>query len=290
MDEQRPLENRLAWIGLTVLVVGTVLLFSFLFLNAGSLFSGSDGDSDPKNETSEKEPSDSAAVQEQIRALQADMNAYRARLDSPYLTVVSEASPLPSGYQTEVSALLTEGSGFFLETAAAAAFNSFLQAASEAGFTPAIDAAHRTEQEQKKAFEAEVKKNENLEYSSSVAAAMAAVTVGKVNCSEHQLGLAVDFKASCMEQRSPDGKTFREFVNENAHKYGFILSYPVGKENVTDHEADMNHYRYVGVDVAKEMHEKGFTLPEYRDYLTALIASCKEKMETLSPDRDVSSK
>ncbi len=84
--------------------------------------------------------------------------------------------------------------------------------------------------------------------------------------SEHQTGLCVDFITSTM-----DGKLTEEFENtpafiwlrDNAYKFGFILRYPEGKENVTEYTYEPWHYRFVGREAATIIHANGITLEEY---------------------------
>lgn len=49
----------------------------------------------------------------------------------------------------------------------------------------------------------------------------------------------------------------------NAHNYGFILRYPQGKQEITGTSYEPWHYRYVGVDAAREIYERGICLEEY---------------------------
>jgi LAS superfamily LD-carboxypeptidase LdcB len=84
--------------------------------------------------------------------------------------------------------------------------------------------------------------------------------------SEHQTGLAIDFIIP--------GSTFNNFkyteefrwLKDNAHKYGFIMRYPLGKENITGYQYESWHYRYVGVDIAKYIYENDITYDEYYAY------------------------
>ena len=81
--------------------------------------------------------------------------------------------------------------------------------------------------------------------------------------SEHQTGLAVDV-CNGIEDYTNFEKT-QEFIwmNNNAHKFGFILRYPKGKEKETKYQYESWHYRYVGVEVAQYIHEHNITLEEY---------------------------
>ena len=50
---------------------------------------------------------------------------------------------------------------------------------------------------------------------------------------------------------------------EHAADYGYILRYPKDREFITGYEYENWHFRYVGVEAAKEMHDSGQTLEEY---------------------------
>ena len=83
--------------------------------------------------------------------------------------------------------------------------------------------------------------------------------------SEHQTGLAVDLTCKSMkfllEENFEDTKE-GEWLLNNAHKYGYILRYPKGKENITGYNYEPWHYRYVGVELSSYMYENNLTLEE----------------------------
>ena len=54
-----------------------------------------------------------------------------------------------------------------------------------------------------------------------------------------------------------------KWLAKNAHKYGFIIRYPKGKEDITGYEYEPWHLRYVGKDAAAEIYSRGVTLEEY---------------------------
>jgi D-alanyl-D-alanine carboxypeptidase len=56
---------------------------------------------------------------------------------------------------------------------------------------------------------------------------------------------------------------------ENAENYGFILRYPSNKTTETGIMYEPWHFRYVGVEHAKEINRLGLCLEEYIDYLEA---------------------
>lgn len=74
--------------------------------------------------------------------------------------------------------------------------------------------------------------------------------------SEHQLGTTVDFMTTGIDGNlSGFGKTAAyTWLKENAHRWGFILSYP---ENNAYYMYEPWHWRYVGEDLADHLHEEG---------------------------------
>ena len=58
---------------------------------------------------------------------------------------------------------------------------------------------------------------------------------------------------------TPAGK----WLAANCHKYGFIIRYPKGKTDITGYNYEPWHIRYLGVDLATEIYNKGITLEEY---------------------------
>lgn len=85
--------------------------------------------------------------------------------------------------------------------------------------------------------------------------------------SEHQTGLAFDIGEKGREDlwlteafgQSEAGK----WLAENAHRYGFILRYPKGKEHITGYMYESWHFRYLGVELATKVKDSGVTLEEY---------------------------
>ncbi|MCC0699365.1 M15 family metallopeptidase [Clostridioides sp. ZZV15-6383] len=85
--------------------------------------------------------------------------------------------------------------------------------------------------------------------------------VAKPGYSEHQTGLCIDLTNP---ERWFVGSTKEaKWLAENAHKFGFIIRYPEGKEDITGTAYEPWHIRYVGKDAAEEIYSKGLTLEEY---------------------------
>ena len=79
--------------------------------------------------------------------------------------------------------------------------------------------------------------------------------------SEHQTGLALDVAAKGYNtfKNSPE----YTWMLENSYKYGFILRYPKEKQEITGYKYEAWHFRYVGIEAAKYIHENNITYDEY---------------------------
>lgn len=80
--------------------------------------------------------------------------------------------------------------------------------------------------------------------------------------SEHQTGLAFD--VNTIDDTFASTKESK-WLNNNCYKYGFIIRYPKGKENITGYKYEPWHLRYVGTDLALILYNEGqwLTLEEY---------------------------
>lgn len=90
--------------------------------------------------------------------------------------------------------------------------------------------------------------------------------VAPPGASEHQTGLAFDiacFRKGIFFDELEDTDEEINWLKENAYKYGFILRYPKGKENITGYSYEPWHYRYVGRELATYLSQNNLTLEEY---------------------------
>ncbi|MBQ9415642.1 MAG: M15 family metallopeptidase [Clostridia bacterium] len=87
----------------------------------------------------------------------------------------------------------------------------------------------------------------------------------KPGTSEHQTGLCIDFMTTSMTDldESYEQTAAFDWLAENAFRFGFILRYPKGKENITGYAYEPWHYRFVGLNAASAIHEGRMTLEEY---------------------------
>lgn len=91
-------------------------------------------------------------------------------------------------------------------------------------------------------------------------------SVAPAGHSEHQTGLAIDIINDQPEHNIVE--SFRDteegqWLAENSYKYGFILRYPEGKEDITGYMYEPWHFRYVGEEMAAKIFDSNLTLEEY---------------------------
>ena len=107
--------------------------------------------------------------------------------------------------------------------------------------------------------------------------------------SEHQLGLAIDFRSNPRTPltlntdwaNTPAGT----WMGANAWKYGWLMSYPKGKTSKTCYSWEPWHFRYVGRDLAAAIHASGLTTREYlwSHFTTAVVPKASGTGATAKP-------
>lgn len=83
----------------------------------------------------------------------------------------------------------------------------------------------------------------------------------KPGFSEHQTGLTFDLKD--FNGQLVEDPITSQWIKDNCAKYGFIIRYPEGKEDITGYIYEPWHLRYVGEDVANQIMNNNITLEEY---------------------------
>ncbi len=202
----------------------------------------------------------------------ANMGLYRpfyenvATIEQPYmlLVLVNKYNKLPSGFSQynlvnmNRSYTVNDGKQYLLAKVAYEKFVQMSDAAKKSGLTLKVISAYRTESYQSNLY------NNKLR------------TTGKVNAdnysarpgySEHQTGLAVDINST---RTAFETTAEYSWLQKHAYEYGFILRYPKGKEWITGYAYEPWHYRYVGTDIAKKIHDEGINTYEefYARYMT----------------------
>lgn len=134
------------------------------------------------------------------------------------------------------------------------AYNAYIalkNAANAAGFSMPLISGYRSYQTQTNLYNRYV-----AQYGESIANTFSA----KPGQSEHQTGLAFDVGSI---DNNYGNTSAGIWLAQNAHKYGFIIRYPKGKEWITGYQYEPWHIRYLGTSVATDIYNKGVCLEEY---------------------------
>lgn len=136
-------------------------------------------------------------------------------------------------------------------------FHEMIEAAAAAGYEIGIRTAYRSYEQQYNIF---------WNYVAQDGEEAANKYSARPGQSEHQTGLCADVTSPSVEYKltteygqTPEGG----WLAQNAHYYGFIIRYPLGKEDITGYQYEPWHVRYVGEAAATEIYEKELTLEEY---------------------------
>lgn len=131
------------------------------------------------------------------------------------------------------------------------AFNNMRNEALKSGVDFKIESGFRSYKRQEEIYN---------EYVKEVGEETANTFSAKPGHSEHQSGLAFDVG---IIDDSFEGTKECIWLRDNAHRFGFIVRYPKGKENITGYKYEPWHIRYIGVIHANNIYYSGKCLEEY---------------------------
>jgi LAS superfamily LD-carboxypeptidase LdcB len=198
------------------------------------------------------------ATMPQLRACRyAEEPTAHAGYDDWQRTIVDTTSRLPKGYvPPDLVAVSRAGlsGGGSIRLIAIADLTALAKAGRKAGVRLAVESAYRSEARQQRTFAGWARTSGEAE---------AGRFSARAEHSEYQLGTAIDFTAA--GGWSPWAPAFARsphalWLAANAWRFGWIQSYPPGAEIQTCYGGEAWHYRYVGRDVAGEVHASGMTL------------------------------
>jgi D-alanyl-D-alanine carboxypeptidase len=180
------------------------------------------------------------------------------------LVLVNKQHPLPPDYvpadlyTPDVRSVAPEGSTLLVSAAATAAQEMFTEAEHD-GTVLTLASGYRS-------YETQARVHDNL--IASLGAAAASEASAPPGHSEHQTGLAFDIgdgSGECSFEPCFADQPAAIWVRANAHRFGFIIRYPEGSEQITGYGYEPWHLRFVGVEAATEIHDRGLTLEDYID-------------------------
>ena len=178
--------------------------------------------------------------------------------------MVNKTRNLPENYVpedlvtlTDLSTVLSNPEVNQLRKAAYEALKELFNAAKEDGYELYARSGYRSYYTQASLYSS---------YVESYGKAAADKYSAKPGQSEHQTGLSMDITCEALNYTldTSFGETEEgKWVAENAHRYGFIIRYPKGKEDITGYSYEPWHIRYVGIELAEKIYESGLTMEEY---------------------------
>jgi len=194
-----------------------------------------------------------------------------AAKNDDFLILINTEHPLPDDYAeihqedfTEIAFTRDDGRPIQkMRPEAAKALDEMLSAARDAGFDITVTSAYRSREYQKQLFDASVERYLACGMTKKEALRLTKRYHALPGVSEHESGLAADMHhLPCATLAFADTAEYR-WLSENAHKYGYILRYPEGKESVTGIAFEPWHFRYVGKNAAEEIYTSGLCLEEF---------------------------
>ena len=207
------------------------------------------------------------------------------RKDDMYLILVNKSNPAGKSYSpdglVDLDKSYTNASkAISLEEKTAEAAISMIDAMRRAGIdNVTVTSGYRTYEYQEQLFARYIaeEKAKHPTWSNEEVRAEVLTYSAAPGKSEHQTGFCLDLITDEMvglwnygseTPNNPYDKGFAEtaafeWLKEHAHEYGFILRFPEDKTEITGYSYESWHYRYVGVEHAKNIHEEGITLEEY---------------------------
>lgn len=183
--------------------------------------------------------------------------------ENPLLLLVNKHHPLSEEYEVSLKTL-PDG----VNKAAAVAYQplcDMLNAGRKEGLVFEICSSYRSVERQKELFYEDLEALIRRGYSYEKAYNEVASETMPPGHSEHSTGLAFDIVSMNYQMLDANQTNTPEsqWLQKHCAEYGFILRYPVGKEDITHINFESWHYRYVGIEAATYIMENELTLEEY---------------------------
>lgn len=178
--------------------------------------------------------------------------------DNWALYVIGNNNPLPDDFTVDTKSVSGERE---LDVRCADYAIQMLNDAKEQNVGLFVTSAYRSVEKQTANMQSYISTLISQGYSQEEAKKQAEKEIALPGHSEHNAGLAMDIVSDTYWSNHSDlDESFDQlpqydWLIENSWKYGFILSYPKGKEDITGFIYEPWHYRFVGLEHAKKIHE-----------------------------------
>ena len=181
-----------------------------------------------------------------------------------YLVLVNKENKLPNDWNKTVELVKVidvRGDEILAEENTLEAYKKLKEEIIKTGIIIEIDSIYRSIDEQQELWD---------EYMEKCGEEYVRKYIAVPGYSEHHTGLAVDI---CVVENGvvmsdddmiEDKNNIFSDIHQKISKYGFILRYPKGKEEITGYAYEPWHFRYVGESIAEEIYQKKLTFEEYK--------------------------
>lgn len=192
-----------------------------------------------------------------------DKSQYSINDPTSIWAIVNKGRILPTNYSPVVVTpnvplnYATSSNDSHLRAETAHALEAMFTDAKKAGFSLKLFSGYRSYGEQVSVYN---------NFVSSQGQAHADISSARPGHSEHQTGLAADVSTvggSCELEQCYGDTPAGQWLSVNADKYGFVIRYPKGSENLTGYEFEPWHLRFVGTELAAAIKQNGQTLEQF---------------------------
>ena len=182
------------------------------------------------------------------------------------LLLVNKQHPIPEDYSYTLGSI---SGNMKCDERIIKPLNDMINAANEEGIYLKVCSPYRDLNRQEYLFKKKMKQYLNTGKSFIDAYREASSVVTVPGASEHEIGLSLDIVSTSHQTLDEKfGETDAgQWLMNNAYKFGFILRYPKGKEDITGIIYEPWHYRYVGREAAEIIYEEKITLEEFIEKL-----------------------
>ena len=252
----------------TVILAAVILLIAFA---VKAIVSGGEKDNSPSDVSSAQ-----SEVISEVSSEESSVPSYPETgpngLDANYskLLLVNGENPLPEDYDyegnlTTIPDRYINGSLKQIDKDVWPYMKAMIDAAWADGVKLYVWSPYRSYSTQNMLFQKQVNRQIANGVPEDKAEEAAATVVARPGTSEHHTGLAADFNMA--DDRFETTEMYA-WMQQHAADYGFIMRYSGEKQEITGVIHESWHYRFVGINTAKEMNRLNMCLEEYVEYLS----------------------
>lgn len=257
--------RRRIFLSLCAVVLAAVIALAVFIVNAVISAPKADDSSSGLNSSDISDVSESSSGAVSGSEPEIEINEYGLNVNFSNLLLVNGENPLPESYDTEVREFLVEIDAQYRNNNYVTQIHrdvypyitAMVAEAQKQGVDLRVWSPFRSYAIQNDLFQKQVNRVDGDE-------AKAATVVARPGTSEHNTGLCADFN---MASDAFENTEMYRWMTENAEDFGFIMRYSAEKQPITGVIHESWHWRFVGINAAKEINELGMCLEEYVEYL-----------------------